>query len=294
MSFDSEITPQYEEHAGFVRRLARSLVRDESRADDVVQETWLAALEEPPRSTGDGLRGWLATVARNLARKAGRGDSRRKNRETSVARREATASVADTAERQEMLRLLTDGVLSLDEPYRTTILLSFYEGLSTREIAEQEGLPEPTVRSRKQRALTKLRERFDREHDGDRSAWCVGLVSLVAGKRLAELELATAATASGVTLAEVFWMSTKLKVVAVAVIGGLCGLALWEGIQGDSIEGSSETGIVPETSTLVVDDAPQEKPSEPATEEGRVAAAPGSADSEEPTEVAEPEFSVAM
>ena len=36
-------------HQDFVRRLARGLVRDAARADDLVQEAWVLALERPPR-----------------------------------------------------------------------------------------------------------------------------------------------------------------------------------------------------------------------------------------------------
>ena len=42
--------------------LARELVRDAASADDVLQETWLAALERPPRG-GANVRGWLARAA---------------------------------------------------------------------------------------------------------------------------------------------------------------------------------------------------------------------------------------
>lgn len=54
------------EHAAWIRRLARRLVQGEARADDLVQETWLAALRAAPR--GGPLRPWLARVARNFAR----------------------------------------------------------------------------------------------------------------------------------------------------------------------------------------------------------------------------------
>ena len=39
------------EHAAFVRRLARVLVLDDARAEDVLQQTWLNALEHPPRAS---------------------------------------------------------------------------------------------------------------------------------------------------------------------------------------------------------------------------------------------------
>jgi DNA-directed RNA polymerase specialized sigma24 family protein len=56
------------------------LVFDPSLAEDVAQETWLAALANAPRE-GGSLRGWLATIARNLAFRTWRGEDRRAQRE---------------------------------------------------------------------------------------------------------------------------------------------------------------------------------------------------------------------
>lgn len=61
-------------HAGFVRRIAESMLRDGNDVEDVVQETYLAALKAPPRR---GLRAWLGVVARNAARMRQRGERRR-------------------------------------------------------------------------------------------------------------------------------------------------------------------------------------------------------------------------
>ena len=46
-------------NADFVSRLSRRLVFDEHRSDDVVQETWLAALRAPPEE-GRPVRSWLS------------------------------------------------------------------------------------------------------------------------------------------------------------------------------------------------------------------------------------------
>lgn len=43
--------------SALIERLARRLVFDSSRAEDIVQATWLEALERPPRD-GSNLRGW--------------------------------------------------------------------------------------------------------------------------------------------------------------------------------------------------------------------------------------------
>ena len=83
------------EHEGFVRGLARSLVLDDHRADDLVQETWLAALRNPPRS-GNTVRGWLGTVVRNFARQDRRAASRRTHREQRSVPSEASPTLPDT------------------------------------------------------------------------------------------------------------------------------------------------------------------------------------------------------
>ena len=64
------------EHEGWVQGLARSLVHDPAAAEDLVQETWLAALRRPPMNDRP-LRPWLGRVVRNFASERRRRDSRR-------------------------------------------------------------------------------------------------------------------------------------------------------------------------------------------------------------------------
>ena len=170
-------------HADWVRGLARELVRDEQRAADVVQDTWVAALERPPLDARN-LRGWLASVARNLARGVGRADARRTRRETAAARAEASASTQELAERAALQRDLVDRVLELDEPYREVLLLRYFEELEPREIAARLAVPIATVRTRHARGLAKLRVKLEREY-GDRRAWCVALAPFALGGKSA-------------------------------------------------------------------------------------------------------------
>src|SRR5262245_13495376 len=152
-----------EEHAAFVRALARSLVLDSHGADDVVKETWVAALERPPRHDANP-RAWLARIVERFASRRLRSRERRERRETAAAQPERTEPVDEGVSRAELLRSVTDAVLALEEPYRTAVLLRFYEGLDAHAIAERTGTPLATVRSRLQRALARLREELDREH----------------------------------------------------------------------------------------------------------------------------------
>ena len=86
----------------FVRRLARALLFDDHRVDDVVQQTWLSALERPPAHAAN-LRSWLAVVARNVAAKLQRSEINRSRHERRVAAEKAAPRWQDLKE-QEALR----------------------------------------------------------------------------------------------------------------------------------------------------------------------------------------------
>ena len=64
----------------WLKRVAYRMVRDRDEADDVVQETYLAAIDSPPPS-GRPTRGWLGRVATNVVRMRYRSKTRRKGRE---------------------------------------------------------------------------------------------------------------------------------------------------------------------------------------------------------------------
>ena len=59
--FDSHLLQQHDQ---FLRRLARTLVRDENTADDITQDTWLAAVGADLGRVAN-LRGWLRTTMQN-------------------------------------------------------------------------------------------------------------------------------------------------------------------------------------------------------------------------------------
>src|SRR5258707_11591566 len=128
-------------HSDWARKLALHLVRDPDRADDLVQETWRKALERPPAkdSTPSGLRGWIGTVIRNLAGTRRRDAQLRAWHERRAARPESWTP-EDIEQRVLLQRRLAEAVLELAEPYRSAITLRYFVGLSTREVAERQGV----------------------------------------------------------------------------------------------------------------------------------------------------------
>lgn len=176
------------EHVGFLRALARGLVRCEADAEDVVQETLLTAIEKPPAP--GNLRAWLGTVARNIARMRHRGRERRMRRELLAQRGDAPPSPVEMATRMELERRIVDAVAELREPYRSTLILHFYDGLAPAGIARHLGIPAATVRVRLKRALAMVRARLEEKSD-DRRALMLGLLLLA--ERPRRLPLAAAA-----------------------------------------------------------------------------------------------------
>ena len=202
-------------HAEWIRRLASRLVADPATADDIVQQTWEAALRKPPAG-GRSVQPWLARVLHNFARKRARSEERREARERAAARSEdeepAAALVAD---RLECQRTLVDELIALREPYRSALVLRFFDELSTAEIARRQDVPDGTARWRIHRGLELLRTRLDGRHSGDRERWALLILSPAARSPLgAPRSSSQAASVSTGVLA----MNGTLKTAAVLVV----------------------------------------------------------------------------
>jgi len=159
---DTELDKLMSELA-WLKRLAGALVRDESEANDLVQETWMVAAERAP-TDGRPLKPWLSRVALNLVRMRSRAAKRRSVREAAVEPFVETPQTPnELVSRVEAQRLVVEAVLGLAEPYRNTVLMHYFEELSSAEIARRLKLPEGTVRRRLKTALDELRGRLHAE-----------------------------------------------------------------------------------------------------------------------------------
>lgn len=199
-------------HTAYLRGLARALVGAGADADDLVQDTLVAALEHPPRPER-GLRAWLGTVARNRARDLRRGAARRGAREADVARPEGTPDASEAAQCLDLAQRLAAQVARLGEPYRTAIYLRYHEGHSPTQMAERLGVPVKTVKTRLARALEELRARMD-AREGGREAWGALLLPLAFPRGVP----GAAATASSVPLATPLLGGLAVKKLAVALL----------------------------------------------------------------------------
>ncbi len=209
-------------HGAWIRSLARRLVADEHRAEDLAQDTWLAALRHPWLGSVRAPRRWLSGILANLSRQDARGRSRREARESTAAREPVAPSASDTFEAASLGRELADAVLALEEPFRTAVLLRYYEDLPPRRIATRLGVPVRTVNSRLARGLERLRAQARLRLGGERS-WMQALVLLARRSSSPGAALAPAPVGSALTLG-VSLMNAKLVMVAAAVG---CGALAW-------------------------------------------------------------------
>jgi len=151
-----------------VKRYALVLTRNESDADDIVQETYLRAHRywRSFDSAGD-CRRWLLTVCRNafhtVYQREGRSVAVEDDELESLAAARAhnaarVAGVDDMYSRLDLGPAIQAAIDQLDTNFRDVVVLSDVEGFSYEEIAEMLAIPMGTVRSRLFRARRQLQE----------------------------------------------------------------------------------------------------------------------------------------
>ena len=150
-----KVSDLYEEFEARLRRHALSLVRDSDSADDLVQETFIRAtanltlLEHLNRHQR---RAWRYRVIRNVFID---GQRARKRQEELVEQLTREAEIApftlDDLSSTDLLEMVP-------EPDRDLLEQRYVQGMTSREIASDLGIPPATVRSRLRLALKRLRE----------------------------------------------------------------------------------------------------------------------------------------
>jgi RNA polymerase sigma-70 factor (ECF subfamily) len=206
-------------HDEALRKLARRLVVDAARADDVVQDAWLAALRRDD-GTVSSWAAWLSGTVRRLTHRAHRSAERRAKHESAAARPEPCPSAADLFERESARRRVMDALLALPESYRIAVALRYLDDLPPRKVAAKLGVPTETARTRIKRGLELLRERVESDHGGDRRAWGLALAPLAVPK-------AGAIGATFAIVTEVLLMNVATKAALVTLAFGGAAWVVW-------------------------------------------------------------------
>jgi RNA polymerase sigma-70 factor (ECF subfamily) len=156
----------YDRHSRLVFSLALRILRDQSDAEDIVQDVFSQAWRQAARyesSRGNPVA-WLLNLTRSRAIDRLRG---RRARPDTAAGEPAPLDLPDLSQPvDEQLSLsyqaarIRAAVDELSLLQRVAIELAFYEGLTHVEIAERLELPLGTVKTRIRQGLLKLKERL--------------------------------------------------------------------------------------------------------------------------------------
>jgi RNA polymerase sigma-70 factor (ECF subfamily) len=163
-STGTSIADVYDAHVDEVYRFVHRRCRHHAMAEDITQETFMAAI----RSTDDPSSisvGWLLTVARNRLFDVLRRDARygRKLRLVGVA--ETDGHDADLAE-----RLRVEGALNeLSVDYRLVLTLHYIDGFTVPALAEHLDRSVKSVEGLVTRARRELRAKLDDGTDAART-----------------------------------------------------------------------------------------------------------------------------
>jgi RNA polymerase sigma-70 factor (ECF subfamily) len=148
-------------HLKELYRMAARLLGDTTRAEDVVQETYLQAWKSFDRfAPGTNCRAWLFKILINTIRHYRRkwlnprqvADSEETLEQTAAP----TPPIPEHITEEEILRALD----RVPADYRTTVLLADVEEFSYKEIAGMLNVPIGTVMSRLSRGRKMLREQL--------------------------------------------------------------------------------------------------------------------------------------
>ncbi|MDB5568476.1 MAG: polymerase sigma factor [Tardiphaga sp.] len=156
-------------------RIARSILRNDSEAEDVVQEAYMHAFTRLDSFRGDSsLPTWLARITINEA--LGRLRTQRSTVDIVTFEARMTAaeiiqfpltSKSDDPERtmaqRQILQLVEQATDNLPEVYRIVFITRVIEGMSVEDTAEILGIRPETVKTRLHRARRLLREQLDNQ-----------------------------------------------------------------------------------------------------------------------------------
>src|SRR5208282_2181348 len=157
-------------------RVARAVMKDDTEAEDVVQETYLRAFFNLSKFRGESsLTTWLTRIALNEALGRKRKQRAMVTLETVETAQQTSAQIIQfpamntetdperSAAQSEIRRLLERAMDALPEPFRVVFVMRDVEEMSIEETAFHLGIRPQTVKTRLHRARRLLRQSLDGE-----------------------------------------------------------------------------------------------------------------------------------
>jgi RNA polymerase sigma-70 factor (ECF subfamily) len=166
----AEFGDLYDRYCDRAYRVARSVCRDDGRAEEAVQEgflsVWKSRATYCPQS--GSVAAWLLTVVRHRAIDIARSDGRHASRRESDDMLDSFAAADDILEsalRHDSADRLRGSLAMLPDAQQEVIILAHFGQLTHTEIAAQLGLAPGTIKGRMRLGLEKLKADIDRPGD---------------------------------------------------------------------------------------------------------------------------------
>jgi RNA polymerase sigma factor (sigma-70 family) len=162
-SDESALAELYDRIGGVAYGLAFRILRDESLAEDAVQEAFLglwrgAGSFIPERAKAST---WILTLVHRRAVDLVRREERRRTEPLDDAPEPVTGSAEDSAWLRLERERVQGALAQLPDQQREAIELAYYGGFTQAELAERLGQPLGTIKSRMFSGLSRLRELLD-------------------------------------------------------------------------------------------------------------------------------------
>ncbi|MEY2453926.1 MAG: hypothetical protein QOD92_3500 [Acidimicrobiaceae bacterium] len=158
----SALAEVYDRYVGLVFGMARRVLGDESKAEDVTQEVFVYVWEQPHRfdpSRGT-LRSWLGVLAHHRSVDRVRAEVRRKSGEARLdpvdVVSDGHSDVDDELSGTWLAEQVRDALDQLPPEQRDAVVLAYFGGRTYRQVATELSIPEGTAKSRLRLALAKL------------------------------------------------------------------------------------------------------------------------------------------
>jgi len=151
-------------YIGVVYSAAMRQMGESHAAEDVAQAVFIALAQNARRiRRGEVLSAWLLAVTRRVAAMTKRSEARRRERERSAVQMIRMMNDQPDAEQWEQIAPhLDDAIAELTEQSRAALVLRYFEGLSTEQVASRLNVTPDAARQRISRSLEKLRTIFCR------------------------------------------------------------------------------------------------------------------------------------
>ncbi len=162
-----QFTVEIERYKSLVFQVCNSFVHNYFDAEDLTQETFLAAYNKLDTFDGRNFKAWIMTIAANKCRNFLADPRRRMQMVSEEALGEIEApepTPEDLVIHTDQKRRLLELCGQLKEPYRETAIAYFCQNKKLSEVAVETGIPLRTLETRLYRAKKLLRELWKEEN----------------------------------------------------------------------------------------------------------------------------------